>query len=153
MLVQVLGSAAEAKVQLLFLSACHSFTFGEQSVDHTRLGPKVIPHVVCMTDAILDAHSLAFTRRFYESLGSGSTVKHAFEVALLEFSNGQEMAKYRLLPNVHGAHDVCLFERHEPGTLINLTPALPPHNIHSKPGDAHDFGSHEIYQGNIFDSF
>ncbi|ETO12905.1 hypothetical protein RFI_24470, partial [Reticulomyxa filosa] len=99
-------------LDLVFVSACHSFATGHAFV---QAGAK---HVVCVTqnDRVLDKAAKQFTYQFYFNLVAGKTVQEAFDIGrqvlktdLHEDSLAQnESEKFLLLPEDE-RHDVVLF--------------------------------------------
>jgi hypothetical protein len=112
--LQRLCSTGGAKLDFVFVSACHSKNIGQAFADAG------VKHVVCVSvDArLLDAAAIAFTRAFYQCLAVGETVANAFEVgkhavfaspSIYPDHNGvNEGDKFILLPN-NTSHDVPIF--------------------------------------------
>jgi hypothetical protein len=121
--LQRLCSTGGAKLDFVFVSACHSKNIGQAFADAG------VKHVVCVSvDArLLDAAAIAFTRAFYQCLAVGETVANAFEVgkhavfaspSIYPDHNGvNEGDKFILLPD-STSHDVPIFT----GETISLWP-------------------------------
>jgi hypothetical protein len=84
-------SKKRSRLQLVFLSACHSERIGRDTF--VRAG---VPHVVAVdaSSKVDDKLIIEFTSEFYRYLLKGSPVEEAFRVANLHAKTGQHSSKW-----------------------------------------------------------
>lgn len=124
-LKELLGTTGQTSLELVVVSACHSYFAGKAFLDNS------IKSVVCVKydTTVDDKAALTFSRSFYNSLWSPKehTVKKAFNGAktCIEILQGSQVDKYKLL-QADVDHKVPQISSIETGELcVNLSEEQP----------------------------